>query len=493
MLSGGKSTKSYINVMQPSNEKNPIRVRIAPSPTGHMHVGTARTALFNWLFAKKYGGKFILRIEDTDMVRSKKEYENEIIVGLEWLGLTFDEGPNTNGQYGPYRQSERTEIYEQYIEKLLNEKLAYYCDCSEEILEKERDSMRKSGEAPKYKGTCKSKQLTSGAVIRFAMPEGQITVRDIIRRDITFDLRLIGDIVIAKDKKNPLYNFAVVIDDALMEISHVIRGEEHLANTPRQLALQEALGFKTPIYAHLPLLLNAERAKLSKRTGNAVALNDFRASGFLPEAIVNFLVLLGWHPQGDKEILNFEEMIKEFSLERIQKGGAIFDVEKLQWLNAQYIKQKSDEQLLMLLKQNEKIALLLNSRSINQQQKIVHLVKERLQTLNDFEDMASYILRIGEYDAPLLIWKNEGVEITKTNLRKIHEAITKLSEQNFENIQTLEASVKPEIEKYGRGSILHPLRVALSGLASSAGPYELLTVLGKEEAIRRIEVAIDKL
>src|SRR3989344_5960565 len=279
-----------------SKTKAPVRVRIAPSPTGYMHIGTVRTALFNWLFAKQHGGDFVLRIEDTDLERSKKEYEEDLIDNLKWLGLTWDESP--------IRQTDRLDIYEKYLGRLLEEGKAYYCFCSKEQLEMERQAMLAQGFAPKYSGRCRTIGIAEAAarvkkgedsVIRLKVADRKISFKDLIRDDVSFEASLIGDFVIAKSLRSPLYNFAVVVDDADMAISHVIRGEEHLANTPRQILIQEALGFKQPYYAHIPLILNADRSKMSKRAGDT-AIRDYRAQGYLPEAILNFLVLLGWHP-----------------------------------------------------------------------------------------------------------------------------------------------------------------------------------------------------
>src|SRR3989338_1267749 len=302
-----------------SKLKQSIRVRIAPSPTGFLHIGTARTALFNWLFAKKEGGLFVLRVEDTDLERSDSKYERDIIENLEWLGLVWDEGPlaapenkigelpfssqspKYKGDFGPYRQSERLDVYEKHLKKLLDENLAYYCYCSKEELEAERQSMLAQGLPPRYSGKCRAKPKSGEnlQLIRFKVSEAKLSFTDLIRGKIAFDTSLIGDIAIAKDLKSPLYNFAVVIDDYEMKISHVIRGEDHIANTPKQILLQKALGFSLPQYAHLPLILDSDRSKMSKRY-LATSIKDYRDQGYLPEALVNFMALLGWHPAPEK-------------------------------------------------------------------------------------------------------------------------------------------------------------------------------------------------
>ena len=324
-----------------------IRTRFAPAPTGLLHLGGARTALFNYLFAKKYQGVFVLRIEDTDIERSRPEYEKDIIENLKWLGIEWDEF---------YRQSERQKIYAQYIKKLLEEDKAYYCFCSEEELEAQRQYQLSIGEAPRYSGKCanlspeeveKLKESGKLAVIRFRVPAKKIEFNDLIRGKIEFETSLLGDIVIAKNLSTPLYNFTCVVDDFEMKISHVIRGEEHISNTPKQILLQEALNFPSPQYAHLPIILAPDKTKLSKRHG-AIGISEFKKDGYLPEALVNFMAFLGWNPGGEREIYSLPSLIKEFSLEKVQKGGAIFNIKRLDFLNSFYIRQRSVEKLTEL-------------------------------------------------------------------------------------------------------------------------------------------------
>lgn len=469
-----------------------VRVRIAPSPTGHLHVGTARTALFNWLFAKHNSGKFILRIEDTDIARSKKEYEDEIIRGLKWLGLDWDEGPDVGGPYGPYRQTERKAIYRKYIENLLENDHAYYCTCTPEELEKKRGEFAATGHPQIYDGTCRAANRKSGpGVIRFKTPEEKITFRDIIRGDVSFDGALIGDVVIAKDIESPFYNIAVVIDDYEMKITHVIRGEEHLGNTPKQLFFHRALGLTPPKYAHLPLLLNKNRAKLSKRDATTVGIDEYEHAGYLPEAIVNFIALLGWHPKDNQEVMTQEELAKKFDLERAQKAGAIFDIEKLSWLNSAYIKAKSDEQLYRtLIEKDEALKQILHELDEKQRIKLVHATKERMKTLNDFEENCSGITTIGKYNPELLIWKSTPQNIIKKNLEDTKILLEKISAEDFAKAK-LEAKLKPLENARGRGEVLWPLRVALSGLERSPSPFEIMDIIGKDESLKRISVAID--
>lgn len=324
-----------------------VRTRFAPAPTGLFHIGNARTALFNYLFAKKNEGVFILRIEDTDIERSKPEYEKDIIESLKWLGIEWDEF---------YRQSERLNIYTRYLKKLLIEDKAYYCFCSEEELEDQRQYQLSIGEAPRYSGKCaglskkevqKLRKAGKSAVIRFRVPNKKIEFNDLIRGKLEFDTSLIGDIVIAKNIFIPLYNFSVVIDDFEMKINYIIRGEEHISNTPKQILIQEALNFPLPQYAHLPMILAPDRTKLSKRHG-AIGISEFEKEGYLAEALINFMVFLGWNPGGEREIYSMASLFKEFSLERIQKGGAVFNIKKLDFLNSFYIRQKSVEKLTEL-------------------------------------------------------------------------------------------------------------------------------------------------
>lgn len=336
-----------------------IKTRFAPSPSGFFHIGSARTALFNYLFAKNHGGKFVLRIEDTNPETSKKEYEEDILSALKWLGLEWDEGPSEKGdrgEEGPYRQSERKKIYRKYLEKLLAEKKAYFCFCSEEELEAQSQYQISIGESPKYSGKCNA--LTEGEVndrlakneqciIRLRTPEKKIKVKDLIRGDLEFDTRIIGDFSIAKDLESPLYNFSVTVDDAEMKITHVIRGEDLLSNTPKQILIQDILGLPSVEYAHLPLILAPDRSKLSKRH-NAPSVSAFCQDGYLPEAMINFLAFLGWNPGDEREIYSLPSLIKEFSIEKVQKGGAVFNIKRLEFMNGFYIRQRSTEKLTEL-------------------------------------------------------------------------------------------------------------------------------------------------
>ncbi|MDP3974671.1 MAG: glutamate--tRNA ligase [Candidatus Jorgensenbacteria bacterium] len=466
-----------------------VRVRFAPSPTGPFSIGTARTALYNWLFARHEGGEFFVRIEDTDKERSKKEYEEDVLAGLTWLGLTWD-----NKEVR--RQSESGKAYEAALTKLLDEGRAYYCFCTPDELEVERQAQMSQGISPKYGGTCRhlskeeaaKKLTTTPAVIRFAMPRREVEFEDLIRGKVRVDTGLIGDIIIARNIRAPLYNFSVVVDDAEMAITHVIRGEDHLSNTPKQLMIAEALGLPSPVYAHLPLILGPGKKKLSKRNLEG-SLNDYRRQGYLPEAVLNFLVLLGWHPAKDREVLTREEMIAEFTLKRVQKGGAVFNEEKLSWLNLQHLKTLPVETVIEHLapfvpaEWRKRPAFL---------KKVVEVERGRMKTLQEFTKLADPFFTLPEYPASLLVWKETPKEAVVKNLEDAEGLIAAMPDKKIA-AETLEPQLFEMANRAGRGELLWPLRVALSGREASPGPLELIEVLGKEESLRRIRHALELL
>lgn len=469
-----------------------VRVRMAPSPTGPLHIGSARTALFNWLFARKHDGAFLLRIEDTDKERSKKEFEQEIFDGFKWLGIDWDEEVT--------RQSERTALYRTQLEKLLASGEAYYCYCTKEDLEAQRQAMLAAGMQPKYNGHCRNlKEPSAGRspqVIRFKIPEIKVEFKDLIRGKVIFDAALFGDQVIAKDLDSPLYNFAVVVDDDDMKISHVIRGEEHLGNTPKQILLQRALGFPEPIYAHIPLILNPDRSKMSKRFGDS-ALSEFRARGYLPEAIVNFIALLGWHPRDDREVMNANELISEFELERVQKAGAVFDQDKLDWLNREHMKAYSNAELAKMAKpfiENKFGGLLPGSPASDDIfiERLVAVERTRANTLSDFAEVGAFFFQLPDYEPRLLIWKEMPLKEVKAVLEKTHAALDELSPDAFTR-EPLSAKISTVIGEGNRGTVLWPLRVAVSGQQSSPDPIDIMVVLGKKESLARVEAAVKKL
>jgi glutamyl-tRNA synthetase len=485
--------------MEATLVKKPVRVRLGPSPTGPLHIGTARTALCNWLFAKHTGGTFVLRIEDTDKERSEKKYETELFEGLSWLGFDWDEGPADIGQkekgaYGPYRQSERIAIYKKYLEQLLASGAAYYCYCTKEDLEAQRQAMLVQGLPPKYSGHCRNRTAPPEGkkpeVIRFKVPEVKVEFKDLVRGKVVFDAALFGDIVIAKDLDTPLYNFAVVVDDELMAITHVIRGEDHLSNTPKQILMQKALGFGQPIYAHIPLVLNADRSKMSKRF-NDVALSDYRDRGYLPEALVNFLALLGWHPKDNKEVLSFNELIAQFDIDRVQQAAAIFNEEKLDWLNREYMKLLPLAELVARAKPFfEKAGIAVNDTALLE--KMVKLQLSRAKTLGDFAEAGKFFFVLPDYDAKLLAWKDAPLAETKIALSDACAALSALPAEKFQREFFL-AALAPLIDKQGRGPIFWPLRAALSGQSASPDPMEIMETLGRDESLRRINLAIAKL
>lgn len=465
-----------------------IRVRFAPSPTGFFSLGNARTALFNWLFARNVGGKFLVRIEDTDRERSTKEYEEDVLDQLRWLGLDWDEEP--------IRDSDRLGIHEGYLKQLLDEKKAYWCFCSAEELDAEYQAQLASGMQPKYGGKCRNilpedaaARVAAGekATIRFRMPEKKIGFHDLIRGDVEFDTALFGDIIIAKSLREPLYNFSVVVDDHDTNVTHVIRGEDHLSNTPKQIAIQEALGFPRVEYGHLPFILGADKKKLSKRFG-AAAIREYRAQGYLAEPLINFLSLLGWHPEKDREVLTRAEIVKEFSFDRVQKSGAVFNPEKLDWLNGHYLRALPVPELGLALKPFIPEAWLAKQDLLA---RAIPLTVERIAKLSEFSEHASFFFEAPEYDAALLVWKEMSMPAVKQSLEKSLAALREVPETFL--IDTVTSILSALGEQQGRGETFWPLRVALSGRKASPGPAEIAAAIGKHETISRIESAIAKL
>jgi len=511
-----------------------VRVRIAPSPTGPLHIGTARTALFNYLFAKKNQGSFVLRIEDTDLERSDPKYEKDIVENLKWLGIEWSEGLEGGGDCGPYRQSERIANYTKYLKKLLDEKKAYYCFCSEEELEAKRQEQMSRGLSPHYNGKCaklSDKEIkkyldeSKPSIIRFKIPSKKVKFADLIRGEVEFDADLIGDVAIAKDLNTPLYNFAVVIDDFEMKISHVIRGEDHLSNTPKQILIQEALKIPRPKYAHLPLILGPDRSKLSKRHGT-VSVAEYREAGYLPEAMINFMVLLGWNPGGDREFFSMNSLIKEFSLKDVQKSGAAFNQKRLDFLNGFYIRQKSTEKLTNLclsylikerliepqfkseqyppayggmeITQDYKVSATGEKISFNYLNKIVEAYKTRMKKLSEIPELTDLFFKDKlNYSKKLLSWQNMDDKEIKVSLDKSEKILSKIKKEDW-NRENLEKILVAEAEKLSdkkghktpnRGHLLWPLRVALTGKESSASPFEIADILGKEKVLKRIKEA----
>jgi len=517
-----------------------IRTRFAPSPTGFLHIGSARTCLFNFLFARSRQGRFILRIEDTDVKRSNKKFAKDIYESLKWLGIEWDEGPDIGGNFGPYLQSQRKEIYKKYLQKLLGEGSAYYCFCSHQDLETQRQYLMSQGRAPVYNGKCAGldkktveKYLKEGRkyIIRFKTPLKNIVFNDLIRGEIEFDSGLIGDFSLAKNLDEPLYNFACVIDDFEMRITHVIRGEDHISNTPKQILIQQALNFPQPEYAHLPIILGPDKAKLSKRHG-AVSVSDYKNQGYLAEAIVNFLAFLGWNPGTEREIYSMSSLIKEFSLERVKKGGAIFNINRLDYLNGFYIRQKPIEKLtevcLPYLIEADLIEPVFKSEermpdfagffgkeivlkfivketkqevSFDYLKKIISLYQERLKKLSEIVEFVDFFFKKElEYDINLLKWKDQTKQELLSVIDKLLEVLSDIKNGDYWTKQNLEKILLKEAEEWGRnnnkkdrGYLLWPLRVALTGKKSSAPPFEIAEILRKDKTLKRIGEARDKI
>ncbi len=474
---------------------SPIRVRFAPSPTGFLHVGGARTALFNWLFARHSGGTFVLRIEDTDRERSKPEYEEAILRDMRWLGLDWDEGPDIGGGKGPYFQTQRSALYREQLEKLILTGNAYPCFCLPEELAADREGQTAAGKIYRYSGKCarltvaeadvKSKNGELSA-IRLRVKEGVTTFTDIVRGQVTVNHEEIDDLVLVRRDGEPTYNFVAVVDDALMEISHVIRGDDHLPNTPKQILIYNALEFKVPLFAHIPLILGPDRSPLSKRHG-ASSVSEFKRQGYLPETMMNYLALLGWSFDGKTEIFNREELIKKFGLERVVKSAAAFDYEKLQWLNGHYLRTIDDEKMFRLCKD-----YLLENKIISQEyaqsqeaylRRAVGLVRGNLKLISEVGEQLTYFLNdTYSYDPQALVKFK-----TNENIPVFEQAIKVLKETNFLAPVPLEEMFRKEAVGMGRkfGELVHPIRLAITGRTNSPNIFEIMEILGKDRCIDR--------
>lgn len=444
--------------------KKKVITRIAPSPTGVLHFGTARTALFNYLYAKKHGGKFILRIEDTDKERSTKEFEQNILENMEWLGFKHD---------AFYRQSEREQIYKNYLEKLIKDNKAYI-------------SKEEGGERAE--------------VIRFRNPNKKITFTDLIRGDITFDTTELGDFVIAKSISEPLYHLAVVVDDHEMGVTHIIRGEDGISNTPRQILIQEAIGArKTPEYAHLPLILGKDRSKMSKRHG-PTSMTSFREKGYLKDALINYLAFLGWNPGDEREIFSVDELIKEFSIERVSKSGAIFDEERLNWYNREYLRKIDNTVFVNSVKKYfEKFQISDEKLLVEQLVSLKNIIIERINIFDDLTDLVAagefdYFFEAPEIsDISKIIWKETPVVETIMHLSKAAELIQKTDQAKLKKDKDVKNLIWNYASENGKGNVLWPLRYSLSGKDKSPDPFVLISLIEKEDCLARIETTIKKL
>ncbi|MFN3396794.1 MAG: glutamate--tRNA ligase, partial [Thermodesulfovibrionales bacterium] len=462
-----------------------VRVRFAPSPTGYLHIGGARTALFNWLFARHNKGKFILRIEDTDRSRSTEEYIEAIIEGMEWLKLDWDEGP--------YRQTDRFDIYRSYVERLLTEGKAYRCYCTPEELEERRQKALAEVRSPKYDGRCKDiKEPIPGKpfAVRFMMPqEGQVVIKDMIKGDVVFENSQLDDLIIMRSDGTPTYNFVVVVDDVEMGITHVIRGDDHLNNTPKQIHIYRALGYEIPEFAHLPMILGADKTRLSKRHG-ATSVLAYRDMGYLPDALVNYLVRLGWS-YGDQEIFTRQELIDYFTFENVGKSSAIFNPEKLLWLNAQYIMRTDEDELAgLVMPFLIKEGIIAEGTEIDIQwlSRAIRTLKERAKTLVELSKMLRYyIAEEVEYEEKARQkFLNPSILDYLVLIRDSLDALTEFTAHEIEKV------FREFIEKHNikLGQIAQPVRVAMTGGTESPGIFEVLEVVGKERAIRRLDRAI---
>ena len=470
------------------------RVRFAPSPTGELHVGNARTALFNWMFARHYGGSFVLRIEDTDESRSDISYQVNLLNDLNWLGLDWDEGPQKNGSYGPYKQSERLDIYRDQLQKLMDADLVYPCYCTEEELDEERQNLIMSKRMPRYMGKCRNLTAEERKLkeaegrkpsFRFKINSQTIEFEDLIRGAMKFEGDAIGDFIIVRSNGMPAYNFAVVIDDHLMNITHVIRGEDHLSNTALQIMLYRAFGFEPPIFAHHSLILGKDRAKLSKRHGS-VSVGEFRRHGILPEALINYLGLLGSSFTDAREILSREEMIEGFALERASKSGAIFDEEKLRWLNAIYIRNCETEDLVERLKpflvQAGYTTDFIDTNWLND---VVELVKTDLTTLADIGANIEIF-----FDDKYKLTDEAKELLEKDSARKVVKTFVEyLDTHNSEPDNLYTAAMKYVKEKTGaKGKELFmPVRAAITGNVHGPELDKVFAILGKDVALRRLK------
>lgn len=497
------------------NNDKKVRIRFAPSPTGYMHVGNFRSALYGYLFAKKNNGDFILRIEDTDRKRQVEGALEKIIEIINWADFSYQEGVFIDdgkiiqkGEHGPYIQSERLDIYKEHAQKLLDNSTAYHCFCTEEELEKMREEQISQKKPPMYDRRCmhlskeeveEKKAKGMPCVIRQKInTEGITAYNDMIRGHIEFKNEILDDQILIKSDGYPTYNFANVVDDHLMQISHVFRGEEYVSSTPKYIQLYQNFGWEIPEVAHLPLLLNSDKSKLSKRQGD-VSVEDYIKNGYLKEAIINFVALLGWNPgEGEvQEIFSFEELIEKFDINKVHKAGAVFDLKKLDWINAQYIKKLSIDDLyeksLPFLNQKDFYTNAVDEKKSEEYlKKVLTVEQERLVKLSEVgEANRFFFLEANEVavSADDMRWKENSNEDTMNNLNKAKEVLENISDENW----TLENIEKLLLEAAGdkRGDLLFPLRAALTGEKKSPSPFQVSWVLGKEESLKRIDGAIE--
>lgn len=479
-----------------------LKVRFAPSPTGPFHIGGARSALFNWLVARHADGTFLVRIEDTDLKRSTKESEENIKDSLKWLGMNWDEGIDVGGPHGPYRQTERLDLYKKEVQRLLDEGKAYYCYCSAEELEKSRKAQLDAGKTPIYDEHCrhlteeeKAKYEAEGRkpVVRLKVrKDGVFAFDDMVRGHVEFQAAGVGDFIIMKSDGIPVYNFAVVIDDAFMEVTHVIRAEEHLSNTPRQLAIYEALGYKPPKFGHISLILGEDHKKMSKRHG-ATSVTEYRNMGYLPEAVVNYLALLGWTPKGEQEIFTEEELIKQFSMKRVSSNDAVFDINKLNWINFQYMKKLDADQLYALI-----VPFLVKAGYV--EESVTEEKKDWLKKVIWF--MKDHIYFAGQAAEELKFFFEDMPALTDEAILSIMKAETsgKLLKAFIEDLKALKTFDQAEIKKCFNACMkaqgikgkaaYEPTRIALTGVTQGPGMFEMMELFGREKTMDRLLAAL---
>ncbi len=481
--------------METLSSKRLTRVRFAPSPTGYLHIGGVRTALYNYLFARKNKGKFILRIEDTDVKRSDESYTKVILDGLKWLGLDWDEGP--------YFQSKRSDLYKKALEKLIDEDKVYRCYCSSEELKEKRELALKQGKTPGYDGACRNftpqqeeeyKSRGLKPVYRLKTPQtGKIVFDDIIKGKNEVDAEIIRDFIIIKSDGMPTYNFACVVDDIDLKISHIIRGDDHLSNTPKQLLIYKILGEEPPEFAHLPQVHGTDGKRLSKRTG-AVSLHEYKEKGYLPEALKNYLALLGWSTEDSQQLFERDELIEKFELSRCGTSAGIFDMEKLNWMNGKYIRSESTEELVALA-----AGWLIDSKIIKDAGEIpdmvtkaIELEKEKIRFLTDIPERIDFIVKDDIKYADDAVKKR----LKKEGVRQILEDISEIFKNTEEfTVKELEPAVKEYCEKnnLGAGKVFHPVRVAISGRMKGPGLFDMLELIGKERVIKRIKYTLENI
>ncbi len=489
------------------------RVRIAPSPTGPLHIGTARTALFNYLYARHTGGTFILRLEDTDQARSSIAYEKDILDGLHWLGLRWDEGPEVAGEgargpHAPYRQMERLPSYAAAAERLLAADMAYPCYCTPEELDADRKAKEAAKLPPRYVGRCAALTVEERAAreadgrrgaLRFRVGTGVVGFDDIVRGHVEFDVsNLGGDFAIVRADGTPLYHFTVVVDDATMQMTHVIRGEDHLSNTPKHILLFQALGYAVPQFAHLPLILNPDRTKMSKRKSQT-AISDYIAQGFIREALANYLALLGWATGTEEEVLSIDEIVQRFKLETVHKGGAVFDRERLEWLNGQWIRRLDPDDLVDRLRPFVEAELAAGRidwmPSDDELRGLVPIIGERLPTLGAIGDLVGFLwLRHVKLDPMLLVPKRWDAATTRDGLTAARDVITELGEVSFE-ADELEPPLRALADDRGwkAGDLFMAIRVAVTGRTATPPLFDTLVALGSERTVERLARAIEVL